>query len=96
MHYEVDDVIKYTHNYLCHVCKRLFCVTKPHVHQHLLPFGKKKKDEKNTMVQWINFDQSNSFINRTRLPLLCEKSGAIFLCMGPVWQAPAVRRNTTG
>ena len=27
----------------------------------------------------MNLHQSNSFVNRTQLPLLCEKSGAILL-----------------
>ena len=29
------------------------------------------------MVQRINLNQNNSFINRMQSPLLCEKSGAI-------------------
>ena len=29
------------------------------------------------MAQWINVLQNNSFINPTRLPLLCEKTGAL-------------------
>ena len=29
------------------------------------------------MVQWINVLRNNSFINPTRLPLLCEKTGAL-------------------
>ena len=29
------------------------------------------------MVQWINALWNNSFINPLRLPLLCEKSGAL-------------------
>ena len=28
------------------------------------------------MAQWINFLWSSSFVNPTRLPLSCEKSGA--------------------
>ena len=36
---------------------------------------------RNTMVQWMNVDRNNSFVNRTRLPLLCEKSGAILLVL---------------
>ena len=28
------------------------------------------------MVHWINVLRNNSFINPTRLPLLCEKTGA--------------------
>ena len=55
------------------------------------------EDERNTMVQWMNWN--NSFINRMQLHLLCEKSGAILLVLvglktGPqvIWQA--VRRNT--
>ena len=33
------------------------------------------------MVQWINLNRNNSFVNWTRLPLLCEKSGAILLVL---------------
>ena len=33
------------------------------------------------MAQWMNLHQNNSFINRTRLPLLCEKSRAILLVL---------------
>ena len=29
------------------------------------------------MVQWINVLRNNGFINPTRLPLLCEKTGAL-------------------
>ena len=29
------------------------------------------------MAQWMNLYRNNSFVNQTRLPLLCEKSGAI-------------------
>ena len=29
------------------------------------------------MVQWINLNWNNSFVNRTQLPLLCENFGAI-------------------
>ena len=29
------------------------------------------------MVQWINSLRNNSFVNPTRLPLSCEKSGAL-------------------
>ena len=29
------------------------------------------------MVQWTNLHRNNSFVNWTRLPLLCEKFGAI-------------------
>ena len=29
------------------------------------------------MAQWINVLQNNGFINPTRLPLLCEKTGAL-------------------
>ena len=50
------------------------------------------------MAQWINLHRSNIFVNRTQLPLLCEKSGAILLVLVGLtvaWQAgrPAVRRN---
>ena len=33
------------------------------------------------MAQWINLNWNNSLVNRTRLPLLCEKSGAILLVL---------------
>ena len=29
------------------------------------------------MAQWINVLQNNGFINPTRLPFLCEKTGAL-------------------
>ena len=29
------------------------------------------------MMQWINVFRNNGFVNPTRLPLLCEKSGAL-------------------
>ena len=29
------------------------------------------------MVQWINVLRNNGFVNLTRLPLLCEKTGAL-------------------
>ena len=50
------------------------------------------------MAQWINLHRNNIFVNWTRLPLLCEKSGAILLVLvglTAAWQAgsPAVRRN---
>ena len=31
------------------------------------------------MVHWINVLRNNSFVNPTRLPLLCEKAGALTL-----------------
>ena len=33
------------------------------------------------MAQWINLHQNNNFVNRTQLPLLYEKSGAILLVL---------------
>ena len=50
--------------------------------------------KRNSMAQWINLHRINSFVNRMRLPLLCEKSGAIHLVLVGLmvgWQA--VRRN---
>ena len=29
------------------------------------------------MTQWINVLRNNGFVNPTRLPLLCEKTGAL-------------------
>ena len=37
--------------------------------------------KRNTMAQWINLHQNNSFVNWTRLPLLCEKSEVILLVL---------------
>ena len=31
------------------------------------------------MAQWINVLRNNGFVNPTRLPLLCEKTGAIVI-----------------
>ena len=31
------------------------------------------------MAQWINVFQNNSFVNQTRLPLLCRNSRAVAL-----------------
>ena len=50
------------------------------------------------MAQWINLYRNNIFVNLTRLPLLCEKSGAILLLLvglTAAWQSGrlAVRRN---
>ena len=33
------------------------------------------------MAQWMNLHQNNSFVNWTRLTLLCEKFGAILLVL---------------
>ena len=33
------------------------------------------------MMQWMNLHWNNSFVNRTQLSLLCEKSGAILLVL---------------
>ena len=55
------------------------------------------------MVQWINPNRNNSFVNWMQLPLLCEKSGAILLVLvsltagrqaGRLAGRPAVRPNT--
>ena len=35
--------------------------------------------KRNTKAQWMNLQRNSSFVNRTRFPLLCEKSGAILL-----------------
>ena len=42
------------------------------------------------MVQWINILRNNSFVNPMRLPLLCEKTGALAIVeprLTAVWQA---------
>ena len=50
------------------------------------------------MAQWINFLRNSSFINLTRLPLLCEKTGALAivepgLMAGRSARRPLGRRN---
>ena len=37
--------------------------------------------KRNSVVQWINLHRNNIFVNRTQLPLLREKSGAILLVL---------------
>ena len=50
--------------------------------------------KRNSMTQWINH-WNNIFVNQTRLPLLCEKSGATLLVsVGLTVGRQAVRRNT--
>ena len=42
------------------------------------------------MAQWINLHRNNIFVNRTRIPLLCENSGAILLVLAGLtaaWQS---------
>ena len=36
--------------------------------------------KRNAMAQWMNLHR-NSFVNRTRLPLFCEISGAVHLAL---------------
>jgi len=43
--------------------------------------GKKRWINGKTMVQWMNLLRNSSFINKTRLPFSCEKSGAIALVL---------------
>ena len=53
--------------------------------------------KRNSVAQWINLHRNNIFVNRTRLPLLCEKSGAILLgaseSYGSLAGRQAVRQN---
>ena len=50
------------------------------------------RDEK-----WMNLQQNSSFVNRTRFPLLCEKSGAILLVLvGLMAGRPAGVRQNSG
>ena len=37
--------------------------------------------KREAMAQWINPNCNNSFVNRTQLLLLCEKSGTILLVL---------------
>ena len=46
--------------------------------------------KRNSVAQWINLHRNNVFVDWTRLPLLCEKSGAIVLVLVGLiadWQA---------
>jgi len=43
--------------------------------------GKERRIKGKTMAQWINLLWNSSFVNQTRLPFLCEKSGAISLVL---------------
>ena len=45
------------------------------------------------MVQWINLNQNNSFINQTQLPLLCETFGAILLVLEGLIAGRQARNN---
>ena len=42
---------------------------------------RKRRMKRNIMVQWTNLHRSNSFVNRTQLPLFCEISGAVHLAL---------------
>ena len=46
------------------------------------------------MAQWINLHWNNSFVNWTRLPLLCEKFGAIRLVLVGLMAGSLVRRSS--
>ena len=42
------------------------------------------------MAQWINILRNNNFVNLTRLPLLCDKTGALAIVepgLTAGWQA---------
>ena len=46
--------------------------------------------KRNSVAQWINLHWNKIFVDWTRLPLLCEKSGAILLVLvglTAAWQA---------
>ena len=46
------------------------------------------------MAQWINVLRNNGFVNPTRLPLLCEKTGALAIVEpGLAAGRPLGRRN---
>ena len=46
------------------------------------------------MVQWIDLHRNNSFVNRTQLPMLCEKSGVMLLVASGFYDRQAsIRRN---
>ena len=37
--------------------------------------------KRNSKAQWMNLQWNSNFVNWTRFPLLCEKSGAILLVL---------------
>ena len=41
----------------------------------------KDNEGRKETLQWMNLHQKNSFIDWMQLPLLCEKSGVIFLVL---------------
>jgi len=43
--------------------------------------GKERRIKRKTMAQWINLLRNSRFVNYTRLPFLCVKSGAIALAL---------------
>ena len=43
--------------------------------------GRYRRMKRKTMAQWMNLHRNNNFVNQMRLPLLCEKSGAILLVL---------------
>ena len=46
------------------------------------------------MAQWINVIRNNGFVNPTRLPLLCEKTGALAIVeLGLMAGRKAVRQT---
>ena len=46
------------------------------------------------MAQWINFLWNSSFVNATRLPLLCEKTGVLAIVeLGLTTGRPLGRQN---
>ena len=54
------------------------------------------------MAQWINVLRNNGFVNPTRLPLLCEKTGALAIVepgltagRPAVWQAGSLAGRQT-
>ena len=44
-------------------------------------YRKKRRMKRISMAQWMNLHRNNSFVNRMRLTLLCEKFGAILLVL---------------
>jgi len=43
--------------------------------------GKKPRIKRKSMAQWMNLLWNSRFVNYTRLPFLCEKSGAVALAL---------------
>jgi len=91
--------------FLCNVIGSLYSQSTPLLrvsrlfHKGEEEKGKKPQIKRKTMAQWMNLLQNSRFVNKMRLPSLCEKSGAIALMLlglmaGRLAVRQAGRRNS--